>query len=497
MHQGRKQISKGVKTGTDFIKHSIGKGKDEIFQTIHLEDFINKAFQLPGIQINREAFLRKEFELYYDSDFIKEAIGQTPMMAGISLEEINKIADDIITYESKHGSSVSAALTIPGGISAFATLPMDVMQSFAFLLRCAQKLMYLYGLPQIKFEKNQLHPISMHILVLSFGVMYDLKDASIALKAMCSIIYKNKNQQIIYESLIKGKIVLIVKEIEIWFEKRMAKELLGNLFEKALPVFGAIVGGGITYLSFNKHCSKLKNVLKDTKLSNIKYVESQKENEMMDRILDEMEVKEFLLDLKAEKYEEINPTFLENLSDPKVGFQMRNDCCNGIVVSFFVSSNEAMDYSSKENIIKGFHEGMNQNDALIECGIGKTKKGNSYAYRISKSKINDGISYNLGLNIKMNRTHYYVDGSFMEEGITGTRDSIGFELFKKKLKKENPDYNYSNKEVLKHYYQDPYDPTIERDFLMNACESKEFDSMFPNHPLSELRTYLAWVFEQN
>ena len=470
-------------------------------ENIHFEDLINKAFKMPGIQVNRESFLRKELEAYYDFSFVKEAIDQSPMIAGISYEDINKIADSVIAYESKHGSSVSAALSIPGGIGLFATLPMDVMQNFAFYLRCVQKLMYLYGWPQIEFEKNQLNPISMHILIFSFGVMYDLKDASIGLKALSSIVYEDKDRQIIYESLIKGKFVPIVKEIETCFEKRMAKEVLGNFFEKSLPIFGAIVCGGISYLSFNKHCSNLKNVLKDTKLSNIKYVESEKESEMIERILDEIEVKDFLLNLKAENYEEINSSFIENLSDPKLGFQMQNDHCNGILVSFLVSSNEAMDYSSKENIIKGFHEAMTQNDALIECGVGKTEKGNSYAYRIFKSKIYNGedcrISYNLGLNIKVNRTHYYVDASFIEEGLTGTRDSIGFELFKKKLENENPDHDYSIEEVLKYYHRDPYDPTIESDFLMNVYESKEFDDIFPNHPLSELRAYLSWVLEKN
>ncbi len=496
----KKQWNKIMNHAKKVSETTIKKGKEKIIEplngNIHLEDLIDKAFKIPGIKVDRENFLRKELEVHYESDFVNQAIEQTPMMAGIPSEDINKIADAVIEYERRHVSGVSAGLGIPGGVTAVATLPADLIQNFAFLLRCAQKLMYLYGLPQIEFEENKA--ASMHIIVLSLGVMYGMKDASIGLKALASMVQSGIDQQMIYKALIKGKLFPIVKEIETWFEKRMIKEVFGNFFEKAVPVIGAVVGGGITYLSFKKYCSRLKNVLKDTKQSNIKYYESKEEREQIDLIINEILEKEFLLNLKAERYEDLNIEYFKDLPDPKVAYQIQSDGCNGMLVSFIVSEVEAMDYESNEKNIEGFHEEMDQNDALIECGVGKTNKENPYAYRISKLKMDETkISYNLGLNIQVNETNYYVDGSFVEEGMTGMRDNVGLHVFKKKLKKENSEQDYSIEDVLKLYYRDPYDPTIQRDFLMNASEAKEYDSMFPKHPLSELRAYLKWVIEEN
>ena len=53
----------------------------------------------------------------------------------------------------------------------------------------------------------------------------------------------------------------------------MTKEVFVGFFKKAIPLVGGVVGGGLTYATFKPCCVKLKNVLKDTYLSNPKYRE--------------------------------------------------------------------------------------------------------------------------------------------------------------------------------------------------------------------------------
>ena len=509
---GGKVVGHVAKKSTQSIKNGIqtvGKGKEEIIKqldangdgSVDLEDIIYKSLKVPGIKVDREKFLRKEFEIHYDQEFVDLAIEITPMMAGIPAEDINKIADAVIEYERRHVAGISAGLGIPGGAAVMATLPADIIQNFGFLLRCAQKLMYLYGFPQIdlKEEGAQIDSATMNILVLSLGVMFGVKDASVGLKAVTAMHQKGIEKQLIYKTLIKGRIFPIVKEVETWFEKKMIKELLSGFFEKAVPVVGAVVGGGITYLSFKKYCNRLKNTLRDTKLSNLKHIESKEESEILESILNEQ--KEFLLEIKPENYKDYTQALPDTIPNPKKGLTMDTQECNGMLIASMVPSSQTMDYHSKEMIIKCFHEGMTSQMALIECGVGLSNHGNNYAYRISKSKMDqDGlttISYNLALNIKLDTDHYYIDGSFIEKGMTGLRDSLGLELFKKKLQEEHPEKEFAMDEVLKLYYRDPYDDTIQNEFLMNASETKEMDASFPKHPLSELRNYLTWVLEQN
>ena len=69
----------------------------------------------------------------------------------------------------------------------------------------------------------------------------------------------------------------------------MTKEVFSGFFKKAIPVVGGVVGGGITYVSFKPCCDRLRNSLKDTKLSNASHVETKEEKEIFDAIISEVE----------------------------------------------------------------------------------------------------------------------------------------------------------------------------------------------------------------
>jgi hypothetical protein len=47
------------------------------------------------------------------------------------------------------------------------------------------------------------------------------------------------------------------------------------------------------------------------------------------------------------------------------------------------------------------------------------------------------------------------------------------------------------------FWQDPYDPMLKKDYLMNDTERAEWDEMFPDHPLSKLREMTRFIIENN
>ena len=108
------------------------------------------AFKVPGVSINRENFLHKELLTKYPQEIIEQAVLTTPMKANINQEDIEKIADAIIQNERLKVSGISAALGIPGGAAMAAAIPADIAQYYGCMLRVSQKLLYLYGFPQIE-----------------------------------------------------------------------------------------------------------------------------------------------------------------------------------------------------------------------------------------------------------------------------------------------------------------------------------------------------------
>lgn len=259
------------------------KSKEAVFQAIDvngdgqvdIEDVILMAFRVPGVSINREKFLRKELNIKYSKEMIEQAILTTPMQANIGQNEIDKIATSIIQNERLKVSGISTALGAPGGAAMAATIPADIAQYYGCLLRVAQKLLYLYGFPQIEYKENEqaFDTETMNQIILCMGVMFGVANAKNGLLALAKALGTGVEKQLVKKALTKGTIYPIVKSISKWFGVKMTKEVFAGFFKKAIPLVGGVVGGGLTYATFKPCCDKLKSVLEDTYLSNPNYKE--------------------------------------------------------------------------------------------------------------------------------------------------------------------------------------------------------------------------------
>lgn len=240
---------------------------------IDIEDVIIMGLKVPGIRIDRASFLQRELQKNFLQDVIDDAIEKNPMHAGIPAKSIDRIADEVIKYERACVSGISTALGMPGGVAMAATIPADIAQYYGYMLRATQKLMYLYGFPEIDMEERgqSFDSETINILIVCMGVMYGAAGANNALKAMAKALAAGVEKQLLRKALTKGSIYPIVKNVAKWFSVKMTKEVFAGFFKKAIPVIGGVIGGGITFLSFKPCCDKLKSSLQNTMLSNPEY----------------------------------------------------------------------------------------------------------------------------------------------------------------------------------------------------------------------------------
>ena len=257
-----KNIRKTFSTTTNNVRSVVAKSKDSIVNTvdangngeIDIEDLIILGLQAPGIKVNRNDFLQRELMKNYPQEVINVAITHNPACAKIPSEEIDKIADEVIKCERNCVSGISAALGTPGGVAMIATIPADLVQYYGYMLRAVQKLMYLYGFPEIDTtEKGQkFDSETMNLLIICLGVMYGVQGTNTALKAMATALGKGVEKKLMRTALTKGTIYPIVKSVSKWFGVNMTKQVFSGFFKKAIPVVGGMIGGGITYLSFKQ-----------------------------------------------------------------------------------------------------------------------------------------------------------------------------------------------------------------------------------------------------
>ena len=258
---------------------------------VDIEDIIILGLKTPGVKVERSKFLTNELRVHYDAETIEKAIRTTPIAAGISIDQINKIADAVIQHERYFVSGISAALGAPGGAAMMATIPTDIMQYYGYTLRAAQELMYLYGFPEIITEDDeaQIDTPTMNTLIVALGVMFGVAGANSAIKAMAKALGVGVEKQLMKKALTKGAIYPIVKSIAKWFGVKMTKEVFSGFFKKAIPVAGSVIGGGITYFSFKPCCERLKTSLMDTMLSNPNHIETKEEEEIFQSIAREVD----------------------------------------------------------------------------------------------------------------------------------------------------------------------------------------------------------------
>lgn len=241
--------------------------------TIDVEDVIILGLKTPGVRIRRDEFLQKELFKLYPEEVINKAIAENPMRAGVESKDIDKIADEVIKFERNCVSGISAALGMPGGAALAATIPADIAQYYGYMLRAAQKLMYLYGFPEIDLngEGQALDTETLNLLTLCLGVMFGAAGANNAIKSLAKALGTGVEKQLVKKALTKGTIYPIVKSVSKWFGVHMTKEVFAGFFKKAIPIAGGVIGGGLTYATFKPCCNRLKTSLQNTMLSNKDY----------------------------------------------------------------------------------------------------------------------------------------------------------------------------------------------------------------------------------
>lgn len=255
--------------------------------TVDVVDIILMSLKLPGVHVKRAQFLQKELFKNYPQDVIDKAIAETLAKAGIPREDIDKIADEVINFERNCVSGISAALGMPGGAAMAATIPADIAQYYGYTLRAAQKLLYLYGFPEINSLEGDLYLDSetINALTLCLGVMYGAAGANTAVKGMAKALASGVEQQLLKAALTKGSIYPIVRSVAKWFGVNMTKKMFAGFFKNTIPVLGGVIGGGITFATFKPCCNRLKAVLKDTQLSNPDHVSDAAEDAMAESIV--------------------------------------------------------------------------------------------------------------------------------------------------------------------------------------------------------------------
>ena len=228
-------------------------------------EFLAKVVRVPGVRVNRDEFLRQELrKLSLSDDAIARALGSSPMMAGVSLAQIDTLAEEAISYETNKSAAISFVAGIPGGFAMLGTIPADLMQYYVHALRIMQKLAYLYGWGELLPDGRDADDDTLGVLAVFFGVMLGVGGAAQSLTAFARVAAKTAYQNhATKRALMSITWYPVVKHSLRLIGINITKSTAARGFSKIVPVIGGFVSSGLTFMALQAQSTLLKEHLRE------------------------------------------------------------------------------------------------------------------------------------------------------------------------------------------------------------------------------------------
>mgnify|MGYP006936001736 CR=1 FL=1 len=145
---------------------------------------LETSIRLPFVKVDREEFLTKELSKFCTPMEMIIAVQESPVKV-LSKKEIDKLANQCISYHLTMVCGTSALMGLPGGWWMAGTIPSDITQFYGHILSLMPKLIYLYGWPSLTDVNQQLDDESMKIMTLFVGAMMGNK---LAVEALTKVV---------------------------------------------------------------------------------------------------------------------------------------------------------------------------------------------------------------------------------------------------------------------------------------------------------------------
>ncbi|MFC0248262.1 MULTISPECIES: hypothetical protein [Citricoccus] len=229
---------------------------------------LNAAAKLPGVRIDRAAYLRTALKRHCTEDQLERAIADSPAAAGIPLKIITEAANTSIRHETSKVTGLSALAGVPGGFAMIGTVPADVAQYLGHMLRVSQKLAYIYSWPDLfNGDDDEMDEATEGILTLFLGVMLGVQIAQGGVTKAAAMIATQVAKKLPQQALTKGVIYPVVKKVAGYLGVRMTTRIFASGVAKAIPVVGAVLSGGLTLGTFLPMAKKLQKHLASLELT--------------------------------------------------------------------------------------------------------------------------------------------------------------------------------------------------------------------------------------
>lgn len=218
---------------------------------------LQQVVKLPVVKVDRSKFLVDKFSKELDPKDIPTLLEQGTTTL-LSQEILDRVANACIRDNVLLASGTSVLAGLAGGLA--------MAQFYAFSLKLAQELGYIYGYEDLWASREELSEDAQNTLLLYLGVMLGVNGTAALLRAGGITIAKQVMKTVPNKALTKTLWYPILKKVLRIFGVNLTKGGLAKGIGKFIPILGGIISGGLTFAtmkpmgeSLQKELSKLVN----------------------------------------------------------------------------------------------------------------------------------------------------------------------------------------------------------------------------------------------
>ena len=224
---------------------------------ITLTSVISTALRIPGIRVDREAFLREQFKSK-EPEALSSILAFGPVAAGCDRDTLRGKADKVILETTLTSTGVSFLAGLPGGLAMAATIPADILQFYCMALKMAQEIAYIYGEQNLFTGDAPDEERVTNQLILYCGVMLGTSGSAQAVRLTSSALARQAIKDVPPKIRTDTFYYPVIRQVLRFFAKTLTKTSIVKGVSKAIPVIGGVVSGGITFASLRPMGNRLK-----------------------------------------------------------------------------------------------------------------------------------------------------------------------------------------------------------------------------------------------
>ena len=222
------------------------------------------VLELPGVKVDRVAFLRKELKAYCSASKLDMLESVRPYTI-VSDRVIDTLAKKVINRHTTLATTASTIAGLPGGLAMAATIPGDITQYYYHVVVLSQKLAYLYGFPDFCDEEGELSDMSSDLLTIFMGSMMGVKVADQGISELAKGMAKQAVGRLPRVAITKTAVYPIATSIARVAGMKLTKEGFAKGVGKFIPIAGGLFSGSLTLFTFKPGAKRLQKRLKAQK----------------------------------------------------------------------------------------------------------------------------------------------------------------------------------------------------------------------------------------